>query len=423
MTRVLVTLITDQQSDEPQILKDAMQRPDWSKWHDVMKRKFNSLVENQTWDLIRRFDTNQQMIIERWTYKLKKNRDENLICYKTRWVAHDFKQRYEMNFDETFASVVKLISYKTLMTISAKRDLQIRHMNVIIAFLYEVLDEDVYVDQSHMFEFERNDDKNLVCKLKKALYELKQASKIWYDIIHKFLIDLDFKRSDSNHAIFIFKTENKTIFLAMYVNDLLLFESNLNDLKIIQNELKKRFKMIDLSQLSHYLEMKIIISSDKNQLILTQSTYMKKVLKQFDMKKCKLVSISIKSSVTNTLISAIEKANDAIIKWYQQLIESLMWSAIHTRSDLTYSVRVLSRYAHNSSQIHCVLIKRVLRYVVEITNVELRFNRDVNNSHLDDDLVSYSDSDFADLKDKRHSTDEYVFMLVDEAISHSSKQQ
>jgi hypothetical protein len=64
------------------------------------------------------------------------------------------------------------------MTISAKRDLQIRHMNVIIAFLYEVLDEDVYVDQSHMFKFERNDDKNLVCKLKRALYELKQALKI-----------------------------------------------------------------------------------------------------------------------------------------------------------------------------------------------------------------------------------------------------
>ncbi len=56
------------------------------------------------------------------------------------------------------------------MTISATQDLQIRHMNVIIAFLYEVLDEDVYVDQSHMFEFEKNDDKNLVCKLKRVLH-------------------------------------------------------------------------------------------------------------------------------------------------------------------------------------------------------------------------------------------------------------
>ncbi len=66
------------------------------------------------------------------------------------------------------------------MTISAKRGLQIRHMNVIIVFLYEVLDEDVYVDQPHMFELGGNNDKdkNLVCKLKRALYELKQASKI-----------------------------------------------------------------------------------------------------------------------------------------------------------------------------------------------------------------------------------------------------
>jgi hypothetical protein len=64
------------------------------------------------------------------------------------------------------------------MTISAKRGLQIRHMNVIIAFLYEVLDEDVYIDQPHMFKFEGNDGKDLVCKLKRVLYELKQASKI-----------------------------------------------------------------------------------------------------------------------------------------------------------------------------------------------------------------------------------------------------
>jgi hypothetical protein len=98
----------------------------------------------------------------------------------------------------------------------------------------------------------------------------------------------------------------------MYVNDLLLFESDLNDLEIIQDQLKKRFKMTDLGQLSHYLGMKIIIIT--NQLILTQSTYLRKVLKQFSMKECKLVSTSMKSDVANTLISAIEKANDAIIK-------------------------------------------------------------------------------------------------------------
>ncbi len=103
---------------------------------------------------------------------------------------------------------------------------------------------------------------------------------------------------------------------------------------------------------------------------------------------------------------------------------------MHTRLDLTYSVRVLSRYAHNLSQIHYALIKRVFRYVVETLDVELRCSKksqNVNNSYSNDshsnDLVSYSDSDFVDLKNKRHSIDEYVFMLVNETISHSSKQQ
>ncbi len=64
------------------------------------------------------------------------------------------------------------------MTINAKRDLQIYHINVIIVILYKVLDEDVYIDQFYIFEFERNKIKNLVCKFKKALYKLKQVSKI-----------------------------------------------------------------------------------------------------------------------------------------------------------------------------------------------------------------------------------------------------
>jgi hypothetical protein len=72
--------------------------------------------------------------------------------------------------------------------------------------------------------------------------------------------------------------------------------------------------MTDLGQLSHYLGMKITISSDQNQLILTQSTYMKKVLKQFGMEECKPVSTPMKPDVANTLIPAADEADDATIK-------------------------------------------------------------------------------------------------------------
>jgi hypothetical protein len=98
---------------------------------------------------------------------------------------------------------------------------------------------------------------------------------------------------------------------------------------------------------------------------------------------------------------------------------------MHIKLDLTYSMKVLSCYSYNFSSIHCILIKRVLKYVIEITNVDLRFSKRLNDLNVNnlDDLVSYNDSDFVDLKDKCHSIDDFVFMLIDEIISHLSKQQ
>jgi hypothetical protein len=59
--------------------------------------------------------------------------------------------------------------------------------------------------------------------------------------------------------------------------------------------------------------------------------------------------------------------------------------------------------------------------VTETTNVDSIFEQ--SNDQHSDDLIDYNDSDFVELKDKRHSTESYVSMLVDEAIIHSSKQQ
>jgi adenylate kinase family enzyme len=61
-----------------------MQRSDWSEWEKVMRAKFNSLVENQTWDLTKRFDIKQNVIIERWTFRLKRDRDDKSLRYKVR---------------------------------------------------------------------------------------------------------------------------------------------------------------------------------------------------------------------------------------------------------------------------------------------------------------------------------------------------
>ncbi len=129
MTNVLVTLInSDDQSnltdqfDESQILNKATQRFDWSEWEKIMRAEFNSLIENQIWDLAKRFD-DKNVIIKKWTFRLKRDRDDKSLRYKVRWVTHDFKQRHEVDFDEIFVSVIKFILYKILMTINIIREL------------------------------------------------------------------------------------------------------------------------------------------------------------------------------------------------------------------------------------------------------------------------------------------------------------
>jgi hypothetical protein len=196
------------------------------------------------------------------------------------------------------------------MIINTKRDLHIHQINVITTFLYEFLNDIVYIVQSTMYKM--RDDR--VCYLRKTLYELKQSLKIWYDIIHDYLKKLEFKRIELNHEVFIFfDTE---IIVTVYVNDLLLFESDIKEIRRIQNELNSRFQMTDLRELSHYLEIKIIISSDRNVITLKQRIYMKKVLTQFEMIDCNLVLISMKIKIINSLISINKKINLLNTKWY-----------------------------------------------------------------------------------------------------------
>ncbi len=112
------------------------------------------------------------------------------------------------------------MSYKCLFGVSVKRGYRIRQMDVVTAFLYAFLDEVIYVEQPHLYEL----NLPLVCCLRKALYGLKQALQVWYQTIADFLIKLGFERLELDHGVFVSK--DRQLFLALYVDDLLLFASD-----------------------------------------------------------------------------------------------------------------------------------------------------------------------------------------------------
>ncbi len=121
--------------------------------------------------------------------------------------------------------------------------------------------------------------------------------------------------------------------------------------------------MTDLEEVSHYLDIEVDINREKSEITLRHSIYLKKILQRFQMQDCRSISTQMEPKMGNFSLSSTKKANKKTVTWYQSVVDSLIWPAIHTRLDLSYSVGVLSRYCSNLGKLHFDLIQRVLRYV------------------------------------------------------------
>ena len=150
-------------------------------------------------------------------------------------------------------------------------------MDVVTVFLYGFLDEAIYIIQPNLFKVKESQD--LVCPLQKALYGLKQARRVWYKTLAGFFGKKRFRHIESDHDVFV----SEHMFIAIYVDNLLVMSKINADLDSLQDRLKAQFKMTDLGYVSHYLGMQVDINSDKSEITLHQTTYLKKILEQFYM--------------------------------------------------------------------------------------------------------------------------------------------
>ena len=119
---------------------------------------------------MKEFPHDQKALSDKWIFKKKIGIDGKIVRHKARWVVRDFEQRYGLNYYETFAFVVKPMSFKAIFLLAAIYNWEIKQMNIKTAFLYGKINKDVYVKQPTGFSKD-----NRVCHLNKTLYGLKQS--------------------------------------------------------------------------------------------------------------------------------------------------------------------------------------------------------------------------------------------------------
>ena len=334
---------------------------------------------------------------------MKKNLNEKILRYKARCVVQDFRQIQDVDFDDIYVVVVKIMSFKTLFAIVVKKNYDCEQVNITTAFLNASLNEEIYVMSSKNYR-----EEEYVWLLKRALYDLKQSSREWYDTLKEWLIIQRFQHINTNH--FDFLNKKRKLIVIVYVDDLLIIylKDNKKIVKLRQ-VLEKRFKMNDLNSCHHYLSMKITRDRVNKSLHLSQRIYIQKILERFQMIDCKSNIISMFTSIH--LVSK-EKHQVFVekIRHYQSIVDSLIYVMMKTRLDIAYIVSILSRFEINSNKTYLIAAKYVLRYLKETLHMRITYEEN-------DVIIDYIDVDWAENQEIRRFTRDYLFTLYENIVS------
>ncbi|XP_048231324.1 uncharacterized mitochondrial protein AtMg00810-like [Ricinus communis] len=170
------------------------------------------------------------------------------------------------------------------------------------------------------------------------------------------------------------------------------------------------FEMSDLGLMHYFLGIEVMQSHDG--IFISQKKYVREILDRFKMKDCNAANTIVDPSL-KLHKDLEEKRLDSML--YQKIIDSLMYLTA-TRPDIMYSVSLISRYMGNSSKMHLLAAKRILRYLQGTKDFGLFYKRGIKSN-----LLGFTDIDYARDQDDHRSTLGYAFILGTTVISWSFK--
>jgi hypothetical protein len=276
------------ESGEPNSLAADLNDPNWKM---AMDQEFSALVQNKTWHLVPPAP-GRNLIDCKWVYKIKYKAYGSIDRYKARLVANGFKQRYGIDYDDTFSLVVKFATIQLVLSLAISQGWGLHQLDVHNKFLHGILEEEVYIKQSSGFEDPSKPAYH--CKLDKALYGFKQAPRAWYLRLSSELQNLGFTPSKSDISLFFYKKGSITIYFLVYVDDIIVISSSPATIDALLTDLKQDSALKDLGLLHYFLGIEV--KQLNNGVLLTQEKYASDILARVGIHNCKPVSTPLPAS-------------------------------------------------------------------------------------------------------------------------------
>lgn len=407
----ILSLCSEQTLPLPISFNDIFNRSDTNKWLAAIQSEIDSLRSNQTWCLVDK-PIGVNIVSCRWIFTIKSNELGEPVRYKARLVARGFSQQYLHDYEETFAPVARITTFRLILAFANQNNLLIHHMDVKTAFLNGILKEDIYMEVPNGIVSKPNQ----ICKLNKALYGLKQASRCWYERFDHVIKNIGFESSKVDPCLYILNKNNidENVYIILHVDDLLLITKCIKNMQYYKNCLMKSFEMTDLQEIKLFLGIRIERNKDK--ISLDQSTYLQNVLNRYSMSDCNSSKSPFSSKLNYTALNS-DTHYDAPCK---NVIGCLMYAMLCTRPDLCAPISILSRYQSKNNEELWKCLKHLLRYVKGTIHLKLTFHK-CDYHRL---ITGFADSDWGGDELDRKSTTGYLFQIFNNCtISWSTRKQ
>ncbi|KAK1612276.1 hypothetical protein QYE76_035949 [Lolium multiflorum] len=318
---------------EPRDYKEALRTPHW---REAMETEFSALQANGTWKLVPPV-SGVNLIDSRWVFKVKLHADGSIERYKACLVAKGYKQRYGLDYDETFSPVVKPATIRLLLAMALSRRWHLRQLDIQNVFLNGFLDEEVYMRQPPGFI--DSEKPGHYCKLVRSLYGLKQAPRAWHARLSSVLGSLGFSPSVTDTSLFVLRRSDITVYLLVYVDDIIVLSSTAVAIPKLISQLRSEFSVKDLGILHYFLGIEVS-SPSSGSLLLRQRKYALELLARAGMLKCTPVTTPMASSERLCSTDGDPLSPEEATQ-YRSIVGGLQYLTM-TRPDLSFVVNKLT---------------------------------------------------------------------------------
>ena len=340
------------------------------------------IIENNVWTT-EDLPPGKKAITAKWVRKPKLSGR-----LKSRVVGRGFNMIKGIDYNETFAPVAKMATFRIFLTIVAYLDLCTGALDVKTAYLNSPIDEEVYMEppknivqhlekliqrledlgQKKQISKQIRDIKNgQKLRLNKAIYGTKQGGRQWWLTIDKFLKSKGFTSNPADNCFYTLLVGKDFVLLLLYVDDIIIASNRLDLREKYVKIFQAQWRVTYGGPLKEFLNIQLTRDRAKKRIHMSQEQYICRFFEQFGFQ----ADPSVETPMQENIKIPAEEEQDLSEKQkrfvsafpYQQIIGCLLYANVCTMPTISYAVSVLSQFNKAPTFIACKAVVRLCKYV------------------------------------------------------------